>query len=62
MTTNHGGKGDKQRPLGISQEEFDNRWDSIFKNKEEKEESPFEIEIEADNSEQKAQVTYKLPL
>lgn len=27
----HGGKGDKQRPLGIPKQEFDNRWDQIFK-------------------------------
>ena len=27
----HGGKGDKPRPLGIPMEEFDNRWDLIFK-------------------------------
>ena len=26
-----GGKGDKQRPLSIPKEEFDNRWDQIFK-------------------------------
>ena len=26
-----GGKGDKQRPLGIPKQEFDNRWDQIFK-------------------------------
>jgi hypothetical protein len=25
-----GGKGDKQRPLSIPTEEFDNRWDVIF--------------------------------
>jgi hypothetical protein len=26
-----GGKGDKQRPLGVPQEQFDNNWDTIFK-------------------------------
>jgi hypothetical protein len=26
-----GGKGDKPRPIGIPMEEFDNRWDTIFK-------------------------------
>lgn len=29
-----GGKGDKQRPLGISQSEFDKAWDRIFKEKD----------------------------
>jgi hypothetical protein len=29
-----GGKGDKARPLSIPKEEFDNRWDLIFKKKE----------------------------
>jgi len=33
-----GGKGDKARPLSIPKEEFDNRWDAIFK-KEKKDES-----------------------
>ena len=28
-----GGKGDKPRPIGIPIEEFDNRWDNIFKKK-----------------------------
>ena len=27
----HGGKGDKPRPFSVSQEEFDNRWETIFK-------------------------------
>ena len=26
-----GGKGDMQRPLGVSMEQFDNAWDRIFK-------------------------------
>ena len=26
-----GGKGDKARPLSVPKEEFDNRWDLIFK-------------------------------
>jgi hypothetical protein len=26
-----GGKGDKQRPLGVSLDKFDNNWDAIFK-------------------------------
>jgi len=26
-----GGKGSKQRPYSVSKQEFDNRWDNIFK-------------------------------
>ena len=26
-----GGKGDKQRPLGVPKEQFENNWDAIFK-------------------------------
>jgi len=26
-----GGKGDKQRPLGVPMDKFDNNWDDIFK-------------------------------
>jgi hypothetical protein len=29
-----GGKGDKPRPYSIPLEEFDNRWDNIFKKKD----------------------------
>ena len=29
-----GGKGDKQRPLGVSKDEFDAAWDRIFKEKD----------------------------
>jgi len=28
-----GGKGDKQRPLSIPKEQFENNWDAIFKGK-----------------------------
>lgn len=37
---NHGGKGDKPRPFSVSQEEYDKRWDAIFRrdNKQESEE------------------------
>jgi hypothetical protein len=37
-----GGKGDKPRPLSVSQEEFDNRWDNIFRKEKTKEE--FDVE------------------
>ena len=29
-----GGKGDRQRPLGIDEEKFASNWDAIFKKKE----------------------------
>jgi hypothetical protein len=32
MKTRDGGKGDKQRPLTVPEEEFNNNWDKIFKN------------------------------
>ena len=31
MSTNHGGKGDKRRPLVVDEEQFNNNWDTIFK-------------------------------
>lgn len=30
-----GGKGDRQRPLGVDEETFASNWDAIFKNKKE---------------------------
>ena len=30
-----GGKGDKQRPLVVPEEQFNTNWDTIFKNKQE---------------------------
>jgi hypothetical protein len=39
-----GGKGDKPRPIGIPIQEFDNRWDMIFKKP--KEEHPKETKNE----------------
>jgi|GEM_PF-2088047 len=30
-----GGKGDKQRPLSVPKEQFENNWDAIFGNKKE---------------------------
>ena len=30
----NGGKGDKQRPLGVPKDEFDAAWDRIFKEKD----------------------------
>ena len=34
-----GGKGDKQRPLGVPMEQFDNNWDAIFKQKKQLEDA-----------------------
>lgn len=31
MTKRDGGKGDKQRPLGVPEEQFSKNWDAIFK-------------------------------
>lgn len=31
-----GGKGDKQRPLGVTEEQFNANWDAIFKKPEQK--------------------------
>jgi hypothetical protein len=35
----HGGKGSGSRPLSVTQEEYDNRWDAIFGRKPVNEES-----------------------
>ena len=32
MTARDGGKGDRQRPLGVPKEQFENNWEKIFKN------------------------------
>jgi hypothetical protein len=31
MSNRDGGKGDKQRPLGVPEEQFNKNWDAIFK-------------------------------
>jgi len=56
-----GGKGDKPRPLSIPMEEFDNKWDAIFKKNQEKKESPIELDLEASNDELKASINLKIP-
>jgi hypothetical protein len=33
MSRHDGGKGDTQRPLGVSMDEFDESWEKIFGNK-----------------------------
>ena len=45
-----GGKGDSQRPLGIPMEEFDAKWDEIFKKDKEKD-SNLSITVDAEPGE-----------
>lgn len=40
-----GGKGSKPRPFSVSQEEFDNRWDAIFKK-----EKDMQVRVEANEN------------
>jgi hypothetical protein len=49
------GKGDLQRPLGVSMEEFDNQWDAIFKSADKKKKT--EVEVHAENGEASINVT-----
>jgi TorA maturation chaperone TorD len=37
-----GGKGDKQRPLAIPEEQFNKNWDNIFKRPAKQKEKPYE--------------------
>jgi len=54
-----GGKGDVQRPLGVSMEEFDSKWDAIFgaAEKKKEKEKQLQIEIEAERGEASINVT-----
>jgi hypothetical protein len=52
-----GGKGDVQRPLGVSMEEFDSKWDAIFGAADKKKEKQLQIEIEAERGEASINVT-----
>jgi len=54
MTTHDGGKGDMQRPLGVTMDDFDKSWDAIF-NKDKP--TSINIEVEADNDGQQITVT-----
>jgi len=49
-----GGKGDRQRPLGVPMEQFDEAWDRIFNEKKEKD---TKLEINAENDEQSVTLT-----
>jgi len=37
-----GGKGDRQRPLGVPKEQFESNWDTIFNKKKLVEEAPWQ--------------------
>ncbi len=61
---NEGGKGDAPRPLSISKEEFDARWDAIFgaaEKKKKQEPIPFMgmVDIEITRDEQSVMVNYE---
>ena len=46
-----GGKGDKQRPLGVPEEQFNNNWDTIFKKPQDFFDKAKEIAKQIDNNE-----------
>ena len=52
-----GGKGDRQRPLGVPMSQFDKSWDEIFGKKSKKDDSNLNVTIEADNDEQSVTIT-----
>ena len=51
-----GGKGDRQRPLGVPMSKFDKSWDEIF-GKKEKKDGNLNVTIEADQDEEEVTVT-----
>jgi hypothetical protein len=58
---NEGGKGDKQRPLGIDKEEFDKRWDDIFNKEVVKEkDGGLTLNVNVENQDYQATITYKV--
>jgi hypothetical protein len=42
---NDGGKGDKPRPFSVTQEEYDNRWNMIFKRDQKTEAEKFDEKV-----------------
>jgi|LakMenEpi03Aug12_release.lakeMendotaPanAssembly.Ray.scaffolds.fasta_scaffold1168099_2 hypothetical protein len=46
------GKGSRPRPFSVSQQEFDNRWEAIFGNKDKSTEDHSEDEKITDHSEE----------
>ena len=53
----HGGKGSKPRPIEISQEEWNNRWDAIFGRDQPKEETKPEPKPEQEKKDEKLPVS-----
>jgi hypothetical protein len=56
MSIRDGGKGDTPRPLSIPMDEFDKKWDDIFKKKTDKDQ-PLGVTINVENGEASVQVT-----
>jgi hypothetical protein len=46
-----GGKGDRQRPLSVPKEQFENNWDAIFKKPQDFFDKAKEIAKQIDNNE-----------
>jgi len=42
---NQGGRGDKPRPFSVTQEEYDNRWNSIFRRDQKTEAEKFDEKV-----------------
>lgn len=64
MNMNEGGKGDAPRPLSISKEEFDARWDAIFNQAEKdklvkEKDGGFTINVNVENQDFEAKISYK---
>ena len=58
---NKGGKGDKQRTLGIDKEEFNKRWDEIFNKEIVKEnDGGLTLNVDVENQDYQATITYKV--
>lgn len=58
---NEGGKGDAPRPLSISKEEFNKRWDEIFNKEIVKEKNDgLTFNVDAENQDYQATITYKV--
>lgn len=61
---NESGKGDAPRPLSISKEEFDARWDAIFSQAEKaklakEKDDGFTININVENQDFETKISYK---
>ena len=55
------GKGDAPRPLSISKEEFNKRWDEIFNKEIVKEKNDgLTFNVDAENQDYQAKITYKV--